>query len=174
MFIREKLAISLVVALGMSGSALGGTVRAPPSIITVKAVPESVAHWSSRIGENLSREMDYPSTFGVVHEGLVKISFHCAGGSAPVGMTIRSSSGWRDLDRAGLRAVANIRGLSPLPIDLDQRRPMEAWVVFGSDASSVQRMIKAANTALVAERAIHPQIASTRSVDLEPMVIASR
>lgn len=145
--------------------------------ITVEAQHETVGQWSQRVGHSLSNELIYPQAAGRDDnaEGLAKVSFRCSEDGKPGEITVLSTSGSHDLDRAAMRAVKRIPTLHPLPDGIGHDRPFQAWVAFALDQDSLKRMVNTAhhdadqmNARIEKDRSGH-QVASNST----PIVIAA-
>ncbi|UVO50126.1 TonB family protein [Sphingomonas sp. SUN019] len=101
--------------------------------------------WSKRMTNVLESRMNYPSylTRATPREGVVRVSFLCGDNGKPTAVTLRDSSGFREIDNAALRAVKQIPTLHPLAEGLDHGQRYQAVLLFAKDQSSYDRQVAA-------------------------------
>lgn len=170
-------ALMIAPLLALPGAVQAGQAKPDaPNSITVQAAAMSVAHWSDRVAKSLDVGLTYPKPLGRgdYHEGLSRISFHCSDSGAPSDVTVASSSGSRDLDKAAADAVRQIPTLHPLPDGISRDQTFQAWVVFASDQDRLSNMLRTVrHDAMVANNAAAAQHASQTASNLPTVIVAA-
>ena len=116
----------------------------PDTSITVTAKHSAVSEWSKRVGNKLSQNLEYPRTVTLNEpdSGIVRVRFVCDPSGTPSQIVLKSSSGSRHLDEAGLRAVTRINNLGPLPTAFASDQKFEAALLFSTDEASHDRQLR--------------------------------
>ena len=116
----------------------------PDTSITVTAKHSAVSEWSKRVGNKLARSLEYPRTVTLNEpdSGIVRVRFVCDPSGMPSQIALKSSSGSRHLDEAGMRAVTRINNLGPLPAAFASNQKFEAALLFSTDEASHIRQLR--------------------------------
>ncbi len=116
----------------------------PDTSITVTAKPSAVSEWSKRVGNKLAQNLEYPRTVSLNEpdSGIVRVRFVCDPSGMPSQIALKSSSGSRRLDEAGMRAVTRINNLGPLPMAFASDQKFEAALLFSTDEASHDRQMR--------------------------------
>lgn len=134
----------LIAALAASFAVPAGSApgRVQSDVIQVQG-ETTMTRWTKDVSRKLDRHLRYPreSAFTAVPEGTVSVSFACGENGSPSGVTLFDSSGHRSLDRAAIQAVAQIKGLHPLPERMQQGQAIRANIIFAKDEDSLERQI---------------------------------
>ena len=126
-------AISAALVLGSSFTPVHAQEKSAPTL----------AAWSSRVFEDLSRVTKYPGGIGNLPapEGVVGIKFNCSESGAPENVTLVEKSGHRDLDNATLRAVRRIASLHPLPAGMKHQQAIIVRVLYANSEQDTRRKL---------------------------------
>lgn len=117
----------------------------PQQPIVVTAAPPTVDQWTARTGRSLERHLRYPMYLAGVepNEGVVRVTFWSSESGTPSAVTLASSSGHGELDRAALHAVKHIHTLQPLPAGVGNDQRFQALILFAKDDMSYARQMAA-------------------------------
>jgi len=158
------LATMLVVPLA------GLEAREPtPEMVVIAPADAEVRAWSSRVGEAIDAKMRYPRSLGPSRtaEGIVDVTFECSDDGRPSKVAVARTSGSRQLDAAGMRAIQRVATLHPLPAGIGHGQVYKARLLFAMEGSDLARKAAAlreeadrGNAALAQRRGV----ASTASV----------
>ena len=122
-------ALAIASTTMLAGAAVAAGQSATDTIEVAKR--ETMTNWSNRVTEDLGTKLKYPRPFKQdYHQGVVKVRFVPTASGVPADVAIVESSNRADLDRAALKAVAQLDTLSPLPSTLRADQPMQMWIYF--------------------------------------------
>jgi TonB family protein len=101
-----------------------------------------ITQWSARVGRTLDQHLEYPLPIvGQLHEGAVAVQFLCSDDGTPTGVTVKKSSGFKDLDYAALRSVRQIKTLHPLPDSVPHGQVFQANILFADSERAMKRQM---------------------------------
>lgn len=111
--------------------------------VTITARPLTVVEWSRGVGKQIDRNLRYPTSMvgRQADEGIVSVRFVCGEAGSPANLVIDRSSGSRALDRAAMRAIAQLNGLAPLPQSVGQNQRVIAMVMFAASQEEHDRQV---------------------------------
>lgn len=134
--------IAVLTALSAIPLASQSVTAQPEDVVIVS--PPTLAIWSERVFADISRKIKYPEPLAnlPVSTGVVAVKFNCSESGAPAGIELSKSSGYRDLDRATLKAVAKVATLHPLPTGLNHDQVYVVRVLFSNSAADRNAQIK--------------------------------
>ena len=137
MFIHKAFTFSIVLAACLPAS----PVAAQPQDIVVTAQPSVIIEWAARVGGDIGRHMAFPrEALGQdVGGGVVRVQFRGSETGKPSDVMIKTSSGSRQLDAAGARAVRRIATLNPLPDGIAPDQKYEAVLLFAASEQDRDR-----------------------------------
>lgn len=168
MFIHKAFTFSIVLAACLPAS----PVAAQPQDIVVTAQPSVITQWATRVGGDIGRHMAFPrEALGrEIGGGVVRVQFRGSETGKPSDVMIKTSSGSRQLDAAGARAVRRISTLNPLPDGISPDQEYEAVLLFATNEQDHDRQI----AVLKADSARHNQRLAERraGVASAPILIA--
>ena len=134
-----KLVLLASVAF-LAAPALSQTETADQMVITAPSKP-TVAVWSQQIAQQLDRRLVYPRAIGRADhpEGTVSVRFSCGDDGKPASVVVFRSSGNRLIDRAAVRAIAQMDTLRPMPAAIRHNSTFQANIILASDEQSLAR-----------------------------------
>lgn len=134
-----KLVLMATVAL-LATPALSQPDSAHPILIVAPNGP-TVAAWSQKIAQQLDRHLVYPQAFAKADypEGTVSVRFSCGNDGKPASVMLYRGSGNRLIDRAAVRAIAQIRTLHPMPRAIGHDSIFQANIILAADEQSMDR-----------------------------------
>lgn len=134
-----KLVLLATVAF-LATPALSQPDSKPPILITGPSRP-TVAVWSQKIVQQLDRHLVYPRAFGSADypEGTVSVRFSCGDDGKPAAVVLFRGSGNRLIDRAAVRAIAQIETLHPMPLAIGHDSTFQANIILAADEQSMAR-----------------------------------
>lgn len=133
MTIILRAAVPLVVLL--AAPVLPLEAQESPDIQVVAPNAE-VRAWSERVAQRIERQMLYPATLAGNIPGIVDVTFMCSDEGRPTQVAVARSSGYRPIDRAGLKAVRSVHSLHPLPAGVGHEKRYKARLFFATDDAS--------------------------------------
>ena len=134
-----KLVLLASVAF-LATPALSQNDDANPMVITAASRP-TVAVWSQKIAQQLDRHLVYPRAFGHTDypEGTVSVRFSCGDDGKPASVVLFRGSGNRLIDRAAVRAIAQMESLHPMPVAIRHNSTFQANIILAADEQSLAR-----------------------------------
>ncbi|WCT75244.1 energy transducer TonB [Sphingomonas naphthae] len=138
-------ALAIASTTMLAGAAVAAGQSNDPTVETIDVSKrETITNWSNRVTEDLGTKLKYPRPFKQdYHQGVVKVQFVPTAAGTPTNVAIVESSNKADLDRAALKAVAQLDTLSPMPSTLRADRPVQMWIYFARTALDEQEMVRA-------------------------------
>ena len=138
-----KLALVATVAL-LATPALSQPDSAHPILIVAPNGP-TVTAWSQKIAQQLDRHLEYPQAIGRADypEGTVSVRFSCGDDGKPASVMLFRGSGNRWIDRAAVRAIAQIDTLHPMPVAIGHDSTFQANIILAADEQSMARQLAA-------------------------------
>jgi periplasmic protein TonB len=139
MFKLLKVALPLTLVLAVPTT----TAAASNEIVVTGAKDAELKRWTSRVEQGISRQMRFPRSVGQapVDSGLVDVTFKCSQDGSPSEVTIAQTSGSRQIDRAGVRAIERLKTLHPLPDGITHGQVYRARLLFASDKGMAKQII---------------------------------
>ena len=124
----------------LAAPALSQTEPGDQVVITAPNRP-SVAMWSHLIAQQLDRHLVYPRAYGGADypEGTVAVRFSCGDDGKPASVVVFRGSGNRLIDRAAVRAIAQMESLHPMPATIRHNSTFQANIILASDEQSLAR-----------------------------------
>jgi TonB family protein len=127
--------------------AVAGTIAAAAPAqegrdVVVVAKPITLAQWTAGVGSQIDKVLRYPTD--IMNEnmsGIASVRFQCSDDGKPTAMTVSRKSGWRDLDREAVRAVAKLKTMHPLPDGLKHDQHYVANILFARSQDDHDRQI---------------------------------
>ncbi|HEX4846729.1 MAG TPA: TonB family protein [Novosphingobium sp.] len=102
--------------------------------------PTQTQAWMDELSSQLTHGLRYPaSPTGQYASGIVAIGFIPGNGNSPAELAVLRSSGSKALDRAALRAVGRLEGLSPLPQGVLEVSVIRANIIFAESKGQLDR-----------------------------------
>lgn len=134
-----KLVLLASVAF-LATPALSQDDNTQPTVITAPSRP-TVTTWSQNVAKQLDRHLVYPRAFGRSDypEGTVSVRFSRGDDGKPASVEVLRSSGNRLIDRAALRAIAQIETLHPMPFAIRNDSTFQANIILAADEQSLAR-----------------------------------
>ena len=134
-----KLVLLATVAF-LATPALSQPDSTHPILITAPSRP-TVAVWSQKIVQQLDRHLVYPRAIGSADypEGTVSVRFSCGDDGKPASVVLFRGSGNRLIDRAAVRAIAQIDTLHPMPVAIGHDSTFQANIILAADEQSMAR-----------------------------------
>ena len=134
-----KLVLLASVAF-LAAPAISQNNTADQMVITAPSKP-TVAVWSHLIAQQLDRHLVYPRAFGSADypEGTVSVRFSCGDDGKPASVVVFRGSGNRSIDRAAVRAIAQMDTLHPMPATIRHNSTFQANIILASDEQSLAR-----------------------------------
>lgn len=139
MTIRKTIAVSMILSSLFPFASLSAQ---PPDIV-VTAPSTEIAQWSTRISRDLDQNMAFPNRVPgrEIGSGIVRVQFRAGESGEPTQIAVRKSSGSRQLDAAGVRAVSRVSTLYPLPNGIANGQMYEAALLFATDQQAHDRQM---------------------------------
>ena len=134
-----KLVLVASVAF-LAAPALSQTDTANQMVITAPSKP-SVVQWAQKIAQQLDRHLVYPRAIGRSDypEGTVSVRFSCGDDGKPASVVVFRGSGNRLIDRAAVRAIAQMDTLHPMPAVIRHNSTFQANIILAADEQSLAR-----------------------------------
>ena len=134
-----KLVLLASVAF-LATPAISQADTANQMVITAPSKP-TVAVWSQQIAQQLDRRLVYPRAIGHADhpEGTVSVRFSCGDDGKPASVVVFRSSGNRLIDRAAVRAIAQMDTLHPMPAAIRHNSTFQANIILAADEQSLAR-----------------------------------
>lgn len=106
-----------------------------PEVTVTAPTPVPFEDWAQRTEQKIDANLRYPRPMHGAprDEGIVDVTFLCSDSGYPAQVTLDRSSGSRQLDRAGLRAVQNVGSLHPLAYGMKPNQVYRARLFFAQD-----------------------------------------
>jgi TonB family protein len=124
------------------------TLFGPPALskersIVVTATPTR-AEWAQQLGTRLSDAVRYPRPmFGSPPDsGFAQVVFIADASGQPSDIRLVRSSRSRDLDRAALAAVGQLKSMLPRPTDVSDRQRVRANILFAASEGEHARQMR--------------------------------
>jgi TonB family protein len=136
--------------------------------IRVTAAPTEPS-WAARLSRTLDERMTYPTSLSPYDRpsGFARVLFSMNRDGTIRDMSLLRRSGSRAIDRAAMKAVSQLSGISVLPYSVDQGREIEADLFFADDEQQLRNMV-------AENRRWHaPASQAIASTDKAPIVLAS-
>lgn len=136
---KQILLTIVAVVLTLFSTAQAKT-HAPDIMVT--AVP-SEQSWAARLSRKLDERMTYPVSLNPYDQpsGFVRVLFSMNRDGTIRDMSLLRRSGSRAIDRAAMKAVSLLSGISVLPFSVDQGREIEADLFFADDEQQLRHMV---------------------------------
>jgi periplasmic protein TonB len=137
--IFDVLPLALVLAI----PAVAAAAPPAPDIVVVASQDAELQRWVARVERGISQKMRFPRTLGPEKyaQGVVDVTFMCSEDGTPSKVAVVGSSGSRQLDRAGLRAIGRVDTLHPLPSGISHGQVYKAHLLFARTAAQAKRAI---------------------------------